>query len=74
MAGILLSRKKVADFLKSLGHKQTGETIDLKTGRYRFWETPWGYKFPVPDGDHQCPTWRLAELVAEVDKTRPTNH
>lgn len=74
MAGILLTRQKVHDYLKSLGHEPTDELFKGKTGTYRFWKTPWGHSFSVPDGEHQCPTWVLEEIVDLANKTRPAVH
>lgn len=74
MAGILLTRQKVHDYLKSLGHEPTGECFQGKTGNYRFWKTPWGHTFAVPDDDHTCPTWVLEEIAEGANKTRPPVH
>jgi hypothetical protein len=70
MAGILLSRRKIHAHLKGLGFKQTRQ---LTTGhvQHRFWTTPWGYHFPVPDEDFVCATWDLQAILLDVEKTRP---
>lgn len=74
MAGILLTRQRIHDYLKSLGHEPVNETFQGKTGRYRFWKTPWGHIFSVPDEDYKCPTWVLNEIAEGANKTRPAVH
>lgn len=74
MAGILLTAQKIHDYLKSLGHEPTGEQLTGKTGTYRFWKTPWGHLFSVPDEDYKCPTWVLEKIVDDASKTRPSAH
>jgi hypothetical protein len=71
IAGIMLSRKQVHAFLKSLGHKPTKETFDEETGFYRFWITPWGKYFPVPDKDFTCAHFVLTKIAEDIGKTKP---
>lgn len=70
-AGILLTRKKVHDFLTGLGYTPTKESFKGETGKHLFWKTPWGYIFSVPDDEHACATWVLSDIVKAVDSTRP---
>lgn len=74
IAGILLTRQRIHDYLKSLGHADTGVTFSGATGSYRFWKTPWGHNFPVPDDDYMLPTWGLEQIVDDANKTRPAVH
>lgn len=70
MAGILLSKRRIYAHLKSLGHKRTAR-VTLGHVVHRFWKTPWGFHFPIPDEDHVCATWDLGEILEDVEKTRP---
>lgn len=70
MAGILLSKRKIYAHLKSIGHKRTQE-VTMGHVVHRFWTTPWGYHFAVPDEDYVCATWDLGDILEAVEKTRP---
>jgi hypothetical protein len=71
IAGILLSKKRLYAALEALGYSATAEYENLQTGKYRFWKTPWGKHFSVPDFDHGIPHWVLAEIIETLEKTRP---
>ena len=72
MAGILLSKRKIYAYLKSQGHEAT-KSYTTGFVVHRFWKTPWGYHFPVPDVDYFCATWDLQTILADIEKTRPKN-
>lgn len=74
MAGILLTRDRIHEYLKGLGHTPADELLHGSTGVYRYWKTPWGHFFPVPDVDYVCPTWVLEDIVDRANKTRPPIH
>ena len=74
MAGILLTRERIRTYLKSLGHEPREEVLEGRTATYRFWMTPWGHRFAVPDQDHKCATWELELIVKAVDATKPVIH
>jgi hypothetical protein len=70
MAGILLSKRRIHAHLKKLGFKPTKNVTQGHVG-HRFWVTPWGHFFPVPDEDFVCATWDLLAILADVERTRP---
>lgn len=72
MAGILLTRARIHDYLRSLGHEPTSDLFHGTTGTYRWWMSHWGQRFAVPDEDYKCATWELERIVELVDKTKPT--
>lgn len=71
MAGITLTRQRIHDHLKGLGHEPTDTVHDGETGRHRFWKTPWGHIFSAPDDDHTCPTWVFETILDAANRTRP---
>ena len=48
IAGILLSKRQLYAFLKTLGHKPTKEVFEGESGDYRFWVTPGESTFRFP--------------------------
>lgn len=74
IAGILLTKKRIYAALEALGYTPTDEYETVETGKYRFWKTPWGKYFSVPDFDHGIPHWVLAEMIENLEKGRPTTH
>jgi hypothetical protein len=71
IAAMLLTKKQIHLILKQLGHKPLRETIDLDSGKYRFWETSWGRIFNVPDEDFKCADFVIANIIESINSTKP---
>lgn len=74
IAGILLSKKRLYEALQALGYSPTDEYEKGETGKYRYWKTPWGRYFSVPDFDSGIPHWVLSEMIEGLEKGRPSEH
>ena len=59
---------EVAEKLKALGCYR-GLVIDEYT---EFWITSWGFGFTVPKVAGRCPTVIWLDIIAQIEKTRPT--
>lgn len=70
IAVALVPREKVRVELQNAGGEFV-EAIDERTDAYR---TAWGYAFTVPaiGEDGMCPRSVLHEIMAGIERTRPT--
>lgn len=70
MAGEVLSKRRLYALLKAAGHKPLNE-YSHGVNTHRWWKTPWGEPFSVPDDDETCGMHDLAFILQQVEKTKP---
>ena len=71
IAGMLLTKAQVHKTLIDNGFIDTSEVFDGIVP-HRFWKSPWGENFSVPDEDFVCAAWTLKEIIESVNLSKPT--
>ena len=68
----LLPKSRVETELAKFGCEKV-EQIDEELS---VWKTPWNFVFTVPElgPDRMCPMSRLYEILADIERSRPTSH